>query len=46
MIPAESETGRGVSQGDIIDLKRSDYRDFDVIEYYIRMVAELKQKRF
>ncbi|MDR1142968.1 MAG: hypothetical protein LBK77_01965 [Spirochaetaceae bacterium] len=42
----ESETGRGISHGDIIDLKRTDYRGFDVIEYYIRMVAELKEKGY
>ncbi|MDR0601219.1 MAG: hypothetical protein LBG42_02455 [Treponema sp.] len=41
-----SGTGRGISHGDIIDLKRADYRGFDVTETYVKIVAELKEKGF
>lgn len=34
--------GRGISHGDMIDLKREDFRGFDVIEEYIKIVSELK----
>jgi triacylglycerol lipase len=34
---------RGISHGDMIDLKREDYRGFDVIEKYMEIVSELKQ---
>lgn len=37
---------RGISHGDMIDLKREDYKGFDVLEIYIRIVAELKEKGF
>lgn len=37
---------RGISHGDIIDLKRQDYKDFDVVETYVQIVAELKEKGF
>jgi triacylglycerol lipase len=37
---------RGISHGDIIDLKREDYKGFDVIEKYVEIVAELKQKGY
>lgn len=37
---------RGISHGDIIDLKREDYRGFDVIETYVQIVADLKEKGF
>ena len=33
---------RGISHGDIIDLRRDDYKGFDVIEKYVEIVAELK----
>ncbi|MBO5146163.1 MAG: hypothetical protein J6C19_11630 [Lachnospiraceae bacterium] len=38
--------GRGISHGDMIDLKREDYRGFDVMEEYITIVSELKDKGF
>jgi triacylglycerol lipase len=41
-----SETGRGISHGDIIDLKRADYRGFDVTETYVKIVSELKERGF
>lgn len=37
---------RGISHGDIIDLKRQDYKGFDVIEFYIQLVSELKEMGF
>lgn len=37
---------RGISHGDIIDLKREDYPGFDVREFYVQMVSELKGRGF
>lgn len=37
---------RGISHGDIIDLKRQDYRDFDVLEAYVSIVSGLREKGF
>lgn len=37
---------RGISHGDIIDLRRDDYKGFDVIEEYVKIVSELKDKGF
>lgn len=37
---------RGISHGDMIDLNRENIRDFDVREFYIRLVAGLKEKGF
>ena len=37
---------RGISHGDIIDLKRQDYKGFDVVETYVQIVAELKERGF
>lgn len=37
---------RGISHGDIIDLRRDDYRGFDVIEKYVEIVSELKNKGY
>lgn len=34
---------RGISHGDMIDLKREDYKGFDVIEAYVEIVKELKE---
>lgn len=33
---------RGVSHGDMIDLNREDFKGFDVREFYVQLVAELK----
>lgn len=41
-----NKRSRGISHGDIIDLKREDYRGFDVVEAYVRIVQELKAKGF
>lgn len=37
---------RGISHGDMIDLKREDYKGFDVIEAYVEIVNELKEMGF
>lgn len=37
---------RGISHGDIIDLKREDYKGFDVLEKYVEIVENLKAKGF
>lgn len=37
---------RGISHGDMIDLKREDYKGFDVIEAYVEIVKELKEMGF
>ena len=37
---------RGISHGDIIDLKRQDYREFDVQEAYVSIVSALKKRGF
>lgn len=37
-----SKNRRGISHGDIIDLRRDDYKGFDVIEKYVEIVSELK----
>ncbi len=37
---------RGISHGDIIDLKREDYRGFDVVEFYVKLVADLRERGF
>ena len=39
-----STTGkRGISHGDVIDLNRENIYDFDVLEWYIQLVKELKK---
>lgn len=38
----QNKKRRGISHGDMIDLKREDYNGFDVIEEYIKIVEELK----
>lgn len=35
---------RGISHGDVIDLNRENIRGFDVREWYIKLVQELKEK--
>lgn len=37
---------RGISHGDMIDLNRENIRDFDVREFYVNLVNELKEKGF
>lgn len=37
---------RGISHGDMIDLNRENVPDFDVREFYVQLVQELKKKGF
>lgn len=37
---------RGISHGDIIDITRGNYKNFDVVETYINIVADLKNRGF
>lgn len=37
---------RGVSHGDMIDITRGNYKNFDVIDTYIDIVADLKDRGF
>ena len=37
---------RGISHGDMIDLNRENIPGFDVREWYVQLVQQLKQKGF
>lgn len=37
---------RGVSHADVIDLNRQNIKDFDVREFYVQLVSELKSKGY
>ncbi|MBR0485353.1 MAG: alpha/beta fold hydrolase [Oscillospiraceae bacterium] len=37
---------RGISHGDMIDLSRENIPEFDVREYYVNLLSDLKQKGF
>ena len=37
---------RGISHGDMIDLNRENLPEFDVREFYVQLVADLKEKGF
>lgn len=37
---------RGISHGDMIDLNRENFKEFDIREFYVQLVAELKNKGF
>ena len=37
---------RGISHGDVIDLNRENFDGFDVREFYVQLVAKLKNKGF
>ena len=37
---------RGISHGDMIDLNRENFDDFDVREFFVQLVADLKKKGF
>ncbi|MBX4261895.1 triacylglycerol lipase [Clostridium estertheticum] len=41
-----SKNRRGISHGDIIDLRRDDYKGFDVIEKYVEIVSNLKNEGY
>lgn len=42
----ENKYHRGISHGDMIDLKREDYRDFDIVECFVGIVSDLKERGF
>ena len=42
----KTKNRRGISHGDIIDLRRDDYKGFDVVEKYVEIVSELKEKGY
>ena len=42
----ETPGRRGISHGDMIDLRRENIRDFDVREFYVKLVKELKEQGF
>lgn len=37
---------RGISHGDMIDLKREDYKGIDIVEEYVKIVSDLKDKGY
>ena len=37
---------RGISHGDMIDLNRENFPGFDVREFYVELVSELREKGF
>lgn len=41
-----AEGSRGISHGDIIDLNRENFKGFDVREFYVELVHELKEKGY
>jgi len=41
-----SKSRRGISHGDIIDLRRDDYKGFDVIEKYVEIISNLKNEGY
>lgn len=42
----ESTDKRGISHGDIIDLNRENLKGFDVREFYVQLVHDLKMRNF
>ena len=43
---AEPSGKRGITHGDIIDLNRENIKDFDVREFYVKLVSDLKSRGF
>ena len=41
-----TNTKRGISHGDMIDLNRENIKGFDVREFYVQLVAGLKKMGF
>ena len=37
---------RGISHGDVIDLNRENIKEFDVREFYVELVHDLKKRGF
>lgn len=42
----EPKGKRGISHGDVVDLNRENIPDFDVREFYVNLIADLKQRGF
>ncbi len=42
----QSDCPDGISHGDVIDLMRHDKPDFDVREFYVQLVSDLKKRNF
>ena len=42
----EPRTNRGISHGDMIDLNRENFDGFDVREFYVQLVNDLKRRGF
>ena len=42
----ETPYNRGISHGDVIDLNRENIKGYDVREFYVQLVKELKEKGF
>ena len=42
----ELGSGRGISHGDMIDYRRKGYKGFDVLEAYVKIVSELKNRGY
>ena len=40
------EGKRGISHGDVVDLNRENIRGFDVREFYVKLVADLKRRGY
>lgn len=45
-IPLNTAQGRGISHGDMIDLNRENIPGFDVREFYVGLVHDLKERGF
>lgn len=42
----KSSNLRGISHGDVIDLRREDYKGFDVVECFVQIVSDLRERGF
>ena len=45
-IPLYPKGRRGITHADVIDLNREDIKGFDVREFYVELVADLKKRGF
>ena len=42
----EAKGRRGISHGDMVDINRENFRGFDVREFYVQLVNDLRQRGF
>ena len=42
----KSDEQRGISHGDMIDLNRENFEGFDVREFYVNLVSDLKKQGY